>query len=161
MQRDFDDLLEIGVLVPAAHVARVDPILRECFRTGGVLGEEQMPVVVEVADDRDVDAQPIQLFADDRHGLGRLVVVDRDANQLGPRMRELCDLQGGGVRIGGVRVGHGLDDDRVIVTDRHVPDEYGGGATPRNGWHIHQMVSAIGWARHVHAVPRLRWRQRP
>ena len=103
----------------------------------------------------------VTVVADQRNGLPRLVVVYGDSNKLRARVRELRDLQGRGVGIGGIRVRHRLDDDRVITPDRHVPDEPRGGATPRDGGHIHQMVSAIGCARHVHAVPRARWIPRP
>jgi hypothetical protein len=48
---DLDDLLEVRVAVLGADVARVDTELREGVGGIGVLLEQQMAVVVEVADD--------------------------------------------------------------------------------------------------------------
>ena len=50
----------------------------ECPRRVGVLHQQLVAVVVEVADERHADAQVIELAPDDRHRRRRRVVVDRD-----------------------------------------------------------------------------------
>ena len=60
LDRDADDGLEVLVVPLGAHVAGVDAVLVEGRRHGRVLGQQLVPVVVEVADDRHPDAQPAQ-----------------------------------------------------------------------------------------------------
>ena len=74
---------------------RVDAVLRERLGAGRKLGEQAVAVVVEVADQRHVDAHAVELLADVRHGLRRLGRVDGDAHQLRTGDRELLDLDGG------------------------------------------------------------------
>ena len=96
-----------------------------------------MADVVEVADQRHVHADPVEALADLRHGGGRLVAVDGDAHELRAGPRELGDLRHGGVDVGGVGVGHRLDDDRGAAADRDravaVADADAGGAVPGGG----------------------------
>ncbi len=76
----------------------------------GYLREEQVPVVVEVADDRATcHLAPHDLG----HGPGGLVVVDRDAHQLAAGLGQGTHLVHGRRDVGRVGVGHRLDDDRV------------------------------------------------
>ena len=94
--------------------------------------------------------EPVELLADDRNRLRRLVVVDRDAHELGAGVRELGDLDGGAVGIGGVGVRHRLDDDRVARTR---PARRRRGRSPTDGgagWSsilMVERVSAIGTRR--------------
>ena len=127
--RHLDDLGELLVAPLRADVARVDPVLGEGRGRLGVLREQQVPVVVEVPDQRHADAERIELGADDGHGLRGGIVVDGDAHELGAGMRELRDLDRGRVRVGGVRVRHRLHDDRVGRPDGHAADEHGGGGS--------------------------------
>jgi hypothetical protein len=76
-------------------------------------------VVVEVADQRHLDAHPQQALTDARHGLGRLVAVDRDAHDLGTGAGEVGGLPCGRLHVGRVRVGHRLYDDRRAAADDH------------------------------------------
>ena len=112
VDRDADDRREVLVATLRTDVARVDPVLREGGGRAGMLGEELVPVVVEVADERHADAEVVELAADLGHGPGRRVVVDRDADELAARVRERGDLERGRVRVGRVGVRHRLDDDR-------------------------------------------------
>ena len=69
-----DDRLEMLVVALGPDVARVDPVLGQGGGHLRVLDQEQMAVVVEVADDRHVDAQPAELadhLRDGRRGLRR------------------------------------------------------------------------------------------
>ena len=91
--RDLTDRREL-LVAPAAgsDVAGVDPVLVEGIGAGGVAREQQVSVVVEVADDRHVAAASTQAPLDlgnRRRGFGQ---VDRDAHQLGPGLRKLQNL---------------------------------------------------------------------
>ena len=87
-----------------------------------VLDQQLVAVVVEVADDRDANAQVVELAPDLRHGARGAIVVDRDAHELGACVGERGNLQGRGVGVGRVRVRHRLDDDRVARADQHAAD---------------------------------------
>ena len=52
-ERDLDDRAEVFVGALAADVAGVDPVLGQGPGAVGIAGEQQVAVVVEVADDRD------------------------------------------------------------------------------------------------------------
>ena len=85
------------------------------------VGQQPMAVVVEVADQRDVVAQQVQPLADGRDGAGGLVVVDGDPHDLGAGARQLDHLRGRGGDVGGVGVGHRLDDDGRAAADDDLP----------------------------------------
>ena len=89
---------------------------------GGVFFEQLVAVVVEVADDGDVDAAFVEAFDDVRDGLSGVVVVDGDADELGAGFDELGNLLDGRGGVGGVGVGHRLDDDGGIGADFDVAD---------------------------------------
>jgi hypothetical protein len=77
---------------------------------------------VEVADYWNVNACGIDAARDLRNGRGRVLVVHRHADDLRAGARERDDLIGRAARVGGVRVGHRLDDDRVRRADGHAAD---------------------------------------
>ena len=87
-----------------------------------VLGQQLVAVVVEVADDRDVDAEAADLADHLGDGGGGRLGVDRDPDELRAGVRQPGDLDRGRVGVGGVRVGHRLDDDRVGRPDEHAAD---------------------------------------
>ena len=120
---------KLRVVVLGADVARVDAVLGQRGRGRRVLRQQQVAVVMEVADQRNAHAQPIELLADDGHRLRRLVVVDGDAHQLAAGVRQLRDLDGGGIGVGGVGVRHRLDDDRMSGADEDAADVHAGGRT--------------------------------
>ena len=138
--RDLDDLRELLVAALGADVSRVDAVLGKRGRRLGVLRQQQVAVVVEVADEGHVDPEPVELLADDGNRLRRGVVVDGDAHQLGSGMSELGHLDGGGVRIGRVGVRHRLHDDRVRRSDRDAADQHGPGRASTDGGHGRSMV---------------------
>ena len=69
--RDADDRLEVLVVALGADVARVDAVLGEIARRFGILDQQLVAVVVEVADHRHADAQVVELAADLRDGPAR------------------------------------------------------------------------------------------
>ena len=122
VDRDLDDRREVLVMALPADVPGVDPVLREERGRLRELGQELVAVVVEVADDRDVDAEAADLADHLRDGRGGRFGVDGDADELRAGMRQPGDLDRGRVRVGGVGVGHRLDDDRMGGPDEHAAD---------------------------------------
>ena len=117
---DFDDPAELEIaLVLEADVARVDAVFVERFGAGGMVDEQLMADVVEVADQRRGDAHRHEPVADMRNGGGGFVAIDRDAHHLRARAGERGDLKRRRFDVGGVGVGHGLDDDRRAAADDH------------------------------------------
>ena len=55
VERDLDDRPEILVTPLSADIAGVDSILGEDSGGGGIPTEKQMPIVVEITDERDRD----------------------------------------------------------------------------------------------------------
>ena len=91
--RGLDDLAELPVaLVLEADVAGVDAVLVERLGAGWMVGEQLVADIVEVADQRHVDAPRREPVADVRDGGGGLVAIDGDAHELGARARERGDL---------------------------------------------------------------------
>ena len=134
-ERHFEDRPEVLVLPLAAHVARIDPVLGERLGGLGVLGEEEVTVVVEVADDRDADPHLVEPLDDRRHRLGGRLVVHRDAHQLTPRLDQLAHLLDGRSGIRRIRIGHRLYHDGVARADQDLADADDGGGAAGDGGH--------------------------
>ena len=83
-----------------------------------------MPVVVEVADDRNVDPNVGQATHDLWHGGGGGLVVHGHANELRPGGGERCRLRDGELDVGSIRVRHRLDDDGMRTANGDVTDEW-------------------------------------
>ena len=81
-----------------------------------------MAVVVEVADDGRGPALFADAVDDVGDGLGGVVVVDGDADELRAGAGECGDLLDGALDVGGVGVGHRLDDDRGGGADANLAD---------------------------------------
>ena len=110
--------------------------LASALRAVGILLQQQVAVVVEVADDGRLPALGADAFDDVRHGLGGLIVVDGDADQLGAGAGERGDLLDGGFDVGGVGVGHRLDDDGGVGPDADAADVDGDGMASLDRWHV-------------------------
>ena len=106
----------------APDVAGVDPVLGERRGHLRVVDQELVAVVVEVADDRHVDAEAADLADHLGDGGGGLLGVDRDPDELRAGVRQPRDLDRGPVGVGGVGVRHRLDDDRVGAPDEDAAD---------------------------------------
>jgi hypothetical protein len=76
------------LLVLEADIAGIDAVLVERLGAGRMIGEQLVADVVEVADQRHVDAALGEPLADMRHGGGGLVAVDGDAHELGAGARQ-------------------------------------------------------------------------
>ena len=121
--RHLDDLRELQVaLVAEADIAGVDAIFVERLGAAGMIGQELVPDVMEVADQRHRHAELGEPLLDARHGGGRLVAVDRDAHQFRAGTRQRRHLARGALHVGGVGIGHRLHDDRRAAADHDAAD---------------------------------------
>ncbi len=117
---DLDDLAELEIaLIFEADVAGIDAVFVERLGAGRMIAEKLVANVVEIADQRRRHAHGREPVADMRDGGCGLVAVDRDANEFGARAGERGDLAGSRLDVGGVGVGHRLDDDRRAAADDH------------------------------------------
>ncbi len=98
-----------------------------------MVGQELVADIVEVADERHGDAHLVEPVADFRDGGGGLVAVDGDPDQLRAGTGERRHLAGGALDVGGVGVGHRLDDDRAIAADHDAADIDGDGGAAGKG----------------------------
>ena len=121
--RHLDDGAELPVaLLAEADVAGIDPVLVERLGAGRMVGEKLVADIVEVADERHLDPHLGEPVADMRHGRRRLVAVDGDPDQLRAGAGERRDLLRSALDVGGVGIGHRLDDDRRAAADHHAAD---------------------------------------
>jgi hypothetical protein len=133
-RRTFDDRAELAILlVLEADIAGVDPVFVQRLGAGRMIGEKLMSDIVEVADERHRDADPVKPLADVRDGRSRLVPVDGDAHDLGAGARQCGDLGDSRIDVGRIRVGHRLDDDRRVAADHHRSDPHADRPVPRRG----------------------------
>ncbi len=88
-------------------------------------GEGEAVVEVDVGDEGHGGAAH-----DLRQGGGGRLVGYGDADDLGAEAGQLGDLFEGGLRVGGVGVGHRLDDDGGVAADLDIADVDGAGAAP-------------------------------
>ena len=107
----FDHRGELGVaLVLEADIAGIDAIFGERLRASRMIGEQFVADVMEVADERDIDAHAIEPLANMWYRRRRLVAIDGDADKLRAGAGESRDLLRRSLDIGCVRIGHRLDD---------------------------------------------------
>ena len=94
----------------------------ERLGAGRVVEQQAMAVVVEIADQRHVDAHAVELLADLRHTGGGFRGIHRDPHQFGAGAGQFGTLHGRRHVVGGIGVGHRLDDDRGMSSDDHSTD---------------------------------------
>ena len=129
IDRRLHDRREIRVAMLRADIARVDPVLVERGRALRVLREQEVPVVVEVADKWDIQPAIFQSLPDLGDGLCRFVVVDSDPHFLRTSLEQCGDLirRAGGIRR--IGVGHRLHHDGRGGADRDTAHLGGDGGT--------------------------------
>ena len=110
------------MLLADVDVAGIDAIFGEGAGTLGIFLEEDMAVVVEVADDGDADAEFIESVDDFGNGLRGGFGIDSDADQLGAGLCQRHHLIDGRGGVGGIGVGHGLNHDGVITPHPDIAD---------------------------------------
>ena len=117
---EFDDRRKLFVLlVLEADIAGIDAVFRKRLGAGGIIRKQLVADVVEIADQRDMDALAVQLFANVRDGCRGLVAIDGDADDLRARLGQRRDLKESRFDVRCVRVGHRLHDNRRPAADRH------------------------------------------
>ncbi len=95
----FDDRGELLVLLfLEADIARIDAVFGERLAAGGMIGEQLVADVMEIADERDVASLLRELLENMRHGRRRLVAIDGDAHQLRALLRQRQNLRDGRLR---------------------------------------------------------------
>ena len=126
LDRHLDDGRELAVpLVLEADIAGIDAVFVERLGAARMIGEQFVADVMEVADDRHVDAHLEQPLLDVRYRRRRLVAVDGDAHEFGAGAGERRHLARGALDVGGVGVGHRLHDDRRAAADHDAGDVHG------------------------------------
>ena len=115
---DLDDLAELQVaLVLEADVARVDAVFIERLGARRMLGEQLVADIMEVADQRNRYAHRREPVADIGNGRRRLFAIDGQADEFRTGASERGDLPSRRLDVGGVGVGHRLDDDGSAAAD--------------------------------------------
>ncbi len=114
----------VVVFLADIDVARIDAVLGQRAGAGGILLQQKVAVVVEVADDRHAHAEHVQRVDNLRDGSRGRVGVHGDAYQLRPGARQRHDLIYGGCDVGRIRVGHGLDHNRIRSAHLHAANAY-------------------------------------
>src|SRR5579859_2078453 len=129
---DFADSRKLFVATLAcADVAGIDAVFVERFGAVWIFCEKNVAVVMEVSNDGDVAARGEKTFFDFGNRGGGFGDVDSPANDFGAGFGEIESLLERGFNVGGVRVGHGLDDDRSAAADLDVADFYAIGLVAR------------------------------
>ncbi len=137
LHRDFDHGAEIRVARLAdAGVAGIDAVLGQIARALGILRQQNVPVVVEVADDGHADALLVELLDNMRNGRGRLVVVHGHAHQFRPGTSQLRHLLHGRRDVCRIGIGHGLHHNWCIRPHAHTANQGGHGLSALNVSHM-------------------------
>ena len=102
----------------------------------GISRQQQVAVVVEIADERRGDARVEHPLLDLGHGGRRLGHVDRDAHHLGPGFGQLDALPRGRRRVRRVGHRHRLDDDGRAAADLDTADAYADCLVKPDGRHV-------------------------
>ena len=119
---DFDHGAEIVVVLAAdADVAGIDAVFRQRAGALGILLEQNMAVVMEVADDGHAHAELVELSTmwGTAAAASSVLTVTRTSSE--PARASAAPVDGAG-NIGRVGVGHGLHHDRRIRADTHIAD---------------------------------------
>jgi len=110
----------------------------------GVFRQQDMAVVVEIADDGRHAAKVSQAGDNLGHGRGRFRHIHGDADQFRPGVGKFLALRHGSGDVGRVRVGHGLNDNRRPAAHLNVADFDANRLSPRDGIYLHLQVSRFG-----------------
>ncbi len=123
--RDFANGGELFITALAcADIAGIDAIFVQRLGAIGIFREQNVAVVMKVADDRNIATsceKTILDFGDSGSGFRN---VDGPAHDFRASFGKFQSLLQSAFNIGGVRVGHGLDDDRSAAADADVSDIY-------------------------------------
>ena len=116
------DLKVVVVFLADGGVAGIDAVLRQRTGRGGEFLEQEMAVVMEVADDGHVDAALFKPLDDVGNGGCGVFIVDRHTHDFRAGQGQGFDLLDGARNIRGVGIGHRLHDDRDFPAHPNLPD---------------------------------------
>ena len=120
---DFDHGAEVVVVFLAdGDVAGINAVLRQRLGAVGKLLEQEVSVVVEVADDGHANAEAVEAVNDGSDGGSGSVVVHGDADEFGAGASKGRDLADGAFNVGRVGVGHGLHHNWCIAAHADASD---------------------------------------
>ena len=109
--------------------------LSSALAQSGVFRQQEVTVVVEVADERRGDAGVEHALLDRGHSRRGLGQIHGDAHELGAGLRELDALPRGRLDVRRVGVRHRLDGNRSTAADLNRPDLYANGfMKPDGSW---------------------------
>jgi hypothetical protein len=141
VDRDFADRRELFVAARArAHVPRIDAVLVERPRAVGILGQQNVPVVMKITDDRRDAPGIAQPRYDFGYRGGRFRHVHRDPHQLRAGVGQLLALRHGSGDVRRIRVGHRLHDHRRAAAHLNVADLDANRFAPRYGKYLHVFL---------------------
>ena len=119
----FDHGAEVVVgLAADVYVAGVDAVFGEGACAVWILTQEQVAVVMEVADQRDGNTMQHERVFNFGNCCCGCVGVDRDTDNFGAGFGEFHDLLCGGCYILRICIRHGLNHDRIGATDFDATD---------------------------------------
>ena len=125
VDRDFADRRELLVApLAGADVAGIDPVLVERSRTLRIFGQQQMAVVMEIADERRVAAGVEHALFDFWNRSRRFGNVHRHADHFRSGFGELEALLGRRARVARVGHRHRLHDDRRTAANLDAADAH-------------------------------------
>ncbi len=134
---DLDHGAEVLVVLLAdGAVAGVDAVLGERFGAIRIFLEQQVAVVMEVADDGRLEAEFVETLNDMRHRFSGFVIVDGHADQFGAGAGQRRNLLDGTGDVSGVGVGHRLHHDRCSRAHAHAADGDDRGLTTSDRGHV-------------------------
>ncbi len=102
-----------------ANIAWIDAVFVQSTGTFGVFREQDVTVVVKIADQRRFAPGLEHALLDFGHGRGGFRHVHGDADHFRTGAGEFEALANGGVHIRRVRIGHRLNDDGCASADSH------------------------------------------
>ena len=125
----------IVVFLSDIDVSGINAVFGQRPRHLGIFLQQEVAVVVEIADHRHAAAELVQRLDNLGDRARRLVGIHRHAHQLGAGIGQRHHLIHGGRRVGGVGIGHGLNHDRVPPAHHHRTNTDRHGTAARTGCH--------------------------
>lgn len=117
----FDHRAEIVVILAAhAYVAGIDAVLSQCLRAFRVFGQQKMPVIVEIANDGNVNVLLRQFLKNRWDSLCSSVIVHRHADHFRSSSGKLRDLLNSGLHVCRVSICHRLHDHGHIAANANI-----------------------------------------
>ena len=121
--RRFDHRAKLVITFAAvADIARIDAQFRERMRAIGNFSKQFVAVEMEIADQRNIDAECVQLHANFWRCARGFHGVHGDTHHFGTGTRQRRHLCNRCRDVFGIGVGHRLHHDRCVAADQYVTD---------------------------------------